>query len=191
MANTVEILESILQQDAHEAEKRLGETIGHLYCELRDINAFSGSTPVQRTKTEYEKDIEHRRDTFLSRVKQTVSDMNVEQRRELSPAINDLARRWLGPHISHLQEELKNLATRLQFHEYQMLDLGIDRVFKAIDAHLHIILSSPNDLKHPRLSIKISAINFWLRHWKWIIGTLIALGVLLVMIWDHYSKQIP
>lgn len=140
MANTVEILESILQQDAHEAEKRLSETIGHLYCELRDINAFSGSTPVLRTKTEYEKDIEHRRDTFLSRVKQTVSDMNVEQRRELSPAINDLARRWLGPHISHLQEELKNLATRLQFHDSQMLDLGIDRVFKAIDAQLHIIL---------------------------------------------------
>jgi hypothetical protein len=38
MANTVEILESILQQDAHEAEKRLDETIGHLYCELRDTN---------------------------------------------------------------------------------------------------------------------------------------------------------
>jgi hypothetical protein len=187
MANSVEILESILQQDAHEAQKRLGETISHLYCELRDINAFSGSTPVQRTKIEYEKDIEHRRDTLLSRVKQTVSDMNFEQRRELLPAVNDLARRWLGPHISHLQEELTNLAARLKFHDSQMLDLGIDRVFKAIDAQLHIILSSPNDLKHPRLSIKISAINFWLRHWKWIIGTLIALGVLLVMIWDHYK----
>lgn len=182
MANTIEILEPILQQEAHEAERRLDETIGRLYCELRDINAFSGSTSVMLTKTEYEKDIEHRRDIFLSRVKQTVSDMNVEQRRELSPAINDLARRWLGPHISHLQEELQNLATRLQFHDFQMLGLGIDRVFKAIDAQLHIILSSLNDLKHPKF-------NFWLRHWKWIIGTLIAFGGLLVLILDYLSKQ--
>ena len=143
MVNTIEILESIFQQEAHEAERRLGETIGRLYCELRDINAFSGSTPVLCTKTEYEKDIEHRCDTFLSRVKQTVSDMNVEQRRELSPAINDLARRWLGPHISHLQEELKNLATRLQFHDSKVQDLGFDRIFAHIDAELQLILSSP------------------------------------------------
>lgn len=143
MVNTIEILESILQQEAHKAERRLGETIGRLYCELRDLNTFSGSTSVPCTKTEYEKDIEHRCDTFLSRVTQTVSDMNVEQRRELSPAINDLARRWLGPHISHLQEELKNLATRLQFHDSKEQDLGFDRVFAHIDAELQLILSSP------------------------------------------------
>jgi len=142
MANPVEILEPILQQEAHEAERRLGETIGRLYCELRDRGAFSGTCPVLLTENAYEKDIEHRRDTFLSHVKQTISDMSSEQRRELSPAINDLARRWLGPHISHLQEELQNLATRLQFHDSQRLDLGIDRVFEAIDAQLHIILSS-------------------------------------------------
>ena len=187
MANTVEIIESILQQDAYEAEKMLGETISHLYCGLRDINAFSGSTPVLSTKIEYEKDIEHRRDIFLSRVQQAISEINVEQRRELSSALNDLAMRWLGPHIASLQEELKNLAARLQFRDSKMLDMGADRVFKAIEAQLHILLNSSNNPKHPKLSIKI----FWLRHWKWIIGTLIALGVLLVMIWDHYSKQIP
>jgi hypothetical protein len=187
MANTVEIIESILQQDAHKAEKRLGETISHLYCGLRDINAFSGSVPVLRTKIEYEKDIEYRRDTFLYRVEQAISDINIEQRRELSPALNDLAMRWLGPHIASLQEELKNLADRLQFRDSKKLDMGAIRVFNAIEAQLHILLNSSNDLKHPKLSLKI----FWLRHWKWIIGTLIALGVLLVMIWDHYSKQIP
>lgn len=144
MVDTIEILDSILQQKAHEAERRLGEKIGRLYCGLRDINAFSGSTPVLYTKTEYEKDIEHRRDTFLSRVTQAVSDMNVEQRRELSPAINDLARRWLGPHISHLQEELKNLATRLQFNDSKVQDLGFDRIFAHIDTELQLILSSPS-----------------------------------------------
>jgi hypothetical protein len=176
MANTVKIIESILQQDAYEAEKILGEAISHVYLKLRDTNSFSGSVPVISTLIEYEKDIEYRRSIFLSRVEQAISNMDIEQRRELFSSLNDLAMRWLGPHIAHLQEKLNNLAARLQFHDSKVLDMDTDRVFKAIEAHLHILLNSSNDRKHPTLSIKI----FWLKHGKWIIGIIIP--TLLTMI---------
>ena len=63
-----------------------------------------------------------------------------------------------------------------------------------VEFHNHI-----QDKKRPRLlwiahpasflkRIIDHLISFWLQHWKWIIGTLIAFGVLLVMLWDHYSK---
>lgn len=146
MTNAVELLEVILQQKAHEADRKLNEAISRIgikLCELRDINAFPGTQPVTLRKAEYEKDIEYRRDTLLSLVKQTISGMSIEQRRELSPALHDLARRWLGRHITHLQEEFHRLATHLHFHDSKMPNLGFDRIFNQIDAELQFILSSP------------------------------------------------
>lgn len=143
MVNMVEVLKQILEQEAHEFDRKLGETMGRLNCELRDKGAFSGTVPVLLTKKEYEKDIEHRRDAFLSLVEQSLSGMSSEQRHGLSPAMNDLARWWLGPHVADLQEKLEGLATRLQFSpDSSTLDLGCDRVFEAIDAQLHVISGS-------------------------------------------------
>lgn len=143
MTNVVDHLEAFLQQKAHEADRKLGEAIRRINIELRDNNAFYGTQPVNRRKEEYEKDIEYRRDTFLSIVKQDISGMNADQRWELSPALNDLARRWLGQHINELQEELQGLATRLHVHDSKLQDLGFDRIFAHIDTELQLILSSP------------------------------------------------
>jgi len=143
MTNMVEYLEAFLQQKAHEADRELGEAISKIDGKLRDINAFSGTQPVALRKAEYEKDIEYRRDTFLSIVKQVIRGMNADQRRELSPALNDLARRWLGQHINDLQEKLQGLATRLHVHDSKLKDLGFDRIFAHIDTELQLILSSP------------------------------------------------
>ena len=143
MTNVVDHLEAFLQQKAHEADRKLGEAISRIDGKLRDTNAFSGTQPVALREAEYEKDIEYRRDTFLSIVKQVISDMNADQRRGLSPALNDLARRWLGQHITRLQEELHRLATHLHVHDSKLQDLGFDRIFAHIDTELQLILSSP------------------------------------------------
>lgn len=143
MTNVVDHLEAILQQKAHEADRKLSEAINRTNVKLRDINAFAGTAPVECRQDEYEKDIEYRRDTFLSIVKRVISVMNAEQGRELSPALNDLARRWLGQHITRLQEELDGLATRLHVHDSKLQDLGFDRIFAYIDTELQLILSSP------------------------------------------------
>jgi len=140
--NPIEIIASLLAQDAHEAERQLRETIARLHSKLSAINAFFGSGTVLLTKAEYEKDIEHRRDIFLFRVKDVVAGLSKEERRSLAPEISDLGRRWLHSHVITLEEELQNLASRVMFRESKMLDLGSDRVLMAIDAHLHIILSS-------------------------------------------------
>ena len=57
-----------------------------------------------------------------------------------------------------------------------------------------------NDPDHPRIIITehphsslrtliIFTYNFWLRHWKYIITTIIAISVLIVMILDFISKS--
>ena len=140
--DAVDRLAAILDQKAHEADRKLGETISRIDAKLRDMNAFAGTQPVVLRKAEYEKDIECRRDTLLSTVKQIISGMNAEQRRSLSPALNDLGRRWLGQHLTALQEELHRLATHLNSHDSKMQDLGSDRILAHIDAELQLILSN-------------------------------------------------
>ncbi len=93
-------------------------------------------------RAEYEKDIESRRDTFLSITKQTVPDLNAEQRRELSPALNDLARRWLGQHVAGSEQDLNALATHLGVRGLGTDKLGSERVFAAVEAELEIVLGS-------------------------------------------------
>lgn len=84
MTNMIDYLEASFQQKAHEADRKLDEAISQIDTEeLRDISAFNGNQPVGRRKAEYEKDIEYRRDTFLSIVKQVISGMNADQRRDI------------------------------------------------------------------------------------------------------------
>ena len=140
--NVIDRIEKILQQKGYEADRRLGETMGQIDGKLRDINGFSGTQPVTLRRTEYEKDIESRRDTFLSITKQIVPDLNAEQRRELSPALNDLSRQWLGEHITTLEQELNALATHLGVCGPNAQNLGSDRVFAHVEAKLQLALGS-------------------------------------------------
>jgi hypothetical protein len=140
--DAVNRLAAILRQKAHEADRKLGEAISSMDGKLRDTNAFAGPQPVAHRKTEYEKDIEYRRDALLSTMKQIVSSMNAEQRRKQSPELNDFGRRWLGEHLAHLQEELHGLATRLSVHDFEIQDLGSDRFLAYVDAELQLILSN-------------------------------------------------
>lgn len=141
--NIINHIEAILRQKGHEADKALGDSVGRINGKLRDINAFSGTQPVMLRREEYEKDIERRRDTFLSIIKQVVPDLNADQRRELLPAMNDLARRWLGEHINALEKELTALATHLGVHGLNKRDLGSDRVFAHLEAELQLAIGSP------------------------------------------------
>lgn len=140
--NVINHIEAILGQKGHEADRELGEAIGRINVTLRDTNGFSGTQPVALRSKEYEKDIEHRRDTFLSIIKQIMPDLNAEQRRELSPGINDLARRWLGEHITALEKDLNALATRLGVHVPNAQNLGSDRVVAHLEAELQLALGS-------------------------------------------------
>ncbi len=45
--------------------------------------------------------------------------------------------------------------------------------------------------KHRNRRILLSIKRFWLSHFKWIIGTLIALVGLILMILNYYAKKIP
>lgn len=140
--SVIDRIEAILQQKGHEADRRLAESVGRIDVRLSDIGAFSGNQPVILRRAEYEKDIESRRDTFLSITRQIVPDLNAEQRRELSSALNDLARRWLGQHITVLEQKLDSLATHLGVHDLGAHILGSDRVFAALEAELQLVLGS-------------------------------------------------
>ena len=47
MINVVDHLEAILQQKAHEADRKLSEVINRINVKLLDINAFYGTAPVK------------------------------------------------------------------------------------------------------------------------------------------------
>jgi hypothetical protein len=140
--SVIDRIEAILNQKGYEADRKLAEIVGRINLSLRDKNAFSGSQPVTARWPEYEKDIESRRDTFLSIIKQVVPDLNMEQRQELLPALNDLARRWLGQHITSLEKELNDLASNFGVHYLSAHNLGSDRLFASLEAELQFTLGS-------------------------------------------------
>lgn len=143
--NVIERIEAILGQKGHEADRRLVEAVGQVDGRLRDINGFSGSQPVVSRRAEYEKDLESRRDTFLSITKQVIQGLNAEQRRELQSPLNDLARRWLGQHIAALEKELDTLAAHLGVANLGVNDLdAADRVLTSLEAELQVGLTGSN-----------------------------------------------
>jgi hypothetical protein len=142
-ASVIDRIEAILQQEGHEADRKLAENVSRIDAMLRDINAFSGSQPVNARCAEYEKDIEFRRNTFLSTIRQIVPNLNSDQRRELQPELSDIARRWLGQHVAALEQELNALTTHLGVRGLSAHDLGSDRVLAAIEAELRITLGTP------------------------------------------------
>ncbi|WP_041584972.1 toll/interleukin-1 receptor domain-containing protein [Syntrophus aciditrophicus] len=129
-------IEKILEQKGYGADRQLEEAISQINVRLRDLNAFSGTQPLSLRRAEYEKDIENRCDIFLSVVKESAQNLNAQQRRDLFPALNDLARRWLGQRINAHQKELDALAARLGVHGPKIQDSICNRVFAYIDAEL-------------------------------------------------------
>jgi hypothetical protein len=57
---------------------------------------------------------------------------------------------------------------------------------------LYVKRQNRKSLFHITMSELILVLKkFWLTHWKWIIGTIIALGVLVVMILNHNATKVP
>jgi len=54
----------------------------------------------------------------------------------------------------------------------------------ATDQHMYIFHHPPSKIKQ----IINILMKFWINHWQWIVGTLIALGVLFIMTLEYIYK---
>ena len=139
-------LQALLDHEFDLLQRSLDESVEALHGRLGLNGTYRSGANIILTKQEYLKDIDSRKKSFLAIVQKTLPVFGSEPQETLLRDLKDVARKYLGLHVSELEKKLREHAERLGFADLPDLDLDASMVLSAIDAELEILMRSPT---HP------------------------------------------